>query len=307
MKTLYIIGNGFDRAHSMPVCYNCFKVHLKSNKGEKPECAYCMYHDQKSCKRKECYLLSLLNSALLDKENWSDFEEALAKMDFTVLGDINSYPKFDKLIDNFSACMQEAFHSWINNIVIPPSDCQQFKLDTSAFFVTFNYTMTLEQMYNIKPSNVYHIHYSTKGQEKKGENYVFGHSLKYERIREYMRDRINNFDDVVDDWCLALERLSKTEFMTPSIIPELLRVLQNNFTKVNTETPIIKIIGHSFGEVDFDYFDEIRTLFPQAKWIYYYHSNDALCEAQNRINQFKREKGNINISFEKLSNIMIDN
>lgn len=299
MKTLYIIGNGFDRAHSMPVCYNCFKVHLKSNKGEKPECAYCMYHDQKSCSRKECYLLSLLNTAIRDKENWSDFEEALAKIDFTILSDIYSYPKFDKLIDDFSACLQEAFHSWINNIIIPPSDCRQFKLDTSAFFVTFNYTMTLEQMYSIKSTDIYHIHCSTKGQEKDGDNYVFGHP--YDKIDENIEDLKRKVpEDVWGEWCLALKNLKKDTFT-------IKRELRHKLKSTKLENPQIKIIGHSFGEVDFDYFDEIRKLFPHAKWIYYYHNNDALCESQNRINQFKREKGNIDISYEKLSAIMINN
>ena len=137
-KTLYIIGNGFDRAHSMPVCYSFFK-HLEKDNGKKNECEYCYYRTKESCKRKECYLLSLLNTAIRDKENWSDFEEALARLDFTVLGDIRTYTTFDELIDNFGECMQEAFHSWINNIVVPPSECRQFKFDSSAFFITFNY------------------------------------------------------------------------------------------------------------------------------------------------------------------------
>lgn len=297
-KSLYIIGNGFDRAHSMPVCYSCFKHYLEKDNGKKNECVNCIYHTKEFCKRKECYLLSLLNTAISDKENWSDFEEALAKMDFRCLN-ISSFQTFDNLIDNFGECMQEAFHSWVDNIVIPPCECRLFNLETPAFYLTFNYTMVLEGMYKISPENVYHVHSSYIEKQDTGRKYVFGHSSLDTDIQKYMQKQIHDVrESIIDDWSIALGCLRK-ESLSES------HPLYNVLRRANLETPAIKIIGHSFGKVDFDYFDVIRGLFPQAKWIYYYHSNDALCGAQNNINIFMREKGIIDVTYEPLSNISI--
>ncbi len=300
-KTLYIIGNGFDRAHSMPVCYSCFKHYLEKDNGKKNECVNCIYRTEESCNRSECYLLSLLNTAIGDKENWSDFEEALARLDFTVLGDVRTYMTFDNLIDNFGEQIQEAFHSWINKIVIPPKECHVFDLDLSAHYLTFNYTMTLEQMYDIAPSNIYHIHCSTKGQQSKGEKYVFGHSSDIGQIKKSMRGTVgmNGLgDSVLDEWSIAIERIKKDTFT-------IKRELQDKLKNAKLGNPQIKIIGHSFGRADYDYFEVLRNLFPNAQWIYYYHSTDALCEAQNNVNLFMREKGIINVTYEPISNIRI--
>lgn len=297
MKTLYIIGNGFDCAHSMPVCYKCFKHYLESNNGQNAECVCCMYYKQKQCTKKDCYLLSLLNTAITDKENWSDFEEALAKLDFTVLVDVCSYKSFDQLIDNFSACLQEAFHSWINHIVVPPSECCKFKFDTSAYFVTFNYTMTLEQMYNIESSKIYHIHCSTNGQQSNGEKYVFGHSSDCNQIKNCMTSlKTKVQDNVLEEWCEELARLKKETF---TIQRELSALLQ----QADLENPQIKIIGHSFGRVDYDYFGIMRELFPKAKWTYYYHNAEGLCGAQNNVNLFMKEKGVIDITYKPQTEI----
>ncbi len=299
MRTLYIIGNGFDLAHSMPACYTCFKNYIENNRGQRSECATCMYRVKEQCEMKECYLLSLLNTAIRDKEKWNDFEEALARLDFTTLGNVSSYQKFNDLIDNFSVCLQEAFHSWINNIIIPPSECCQFKLDTSAYFVTFNYTMTLERMYNINSSEIYHIHCSTIGQQLDGQKYVFGHSSDCNQIRHYMNDLITKVtEDVLGEWCVELARLKKDTFT-------IQRELRNLLQQANLGNPQIKIVGHGFGRVDFDYFEVLRELFPNAKWYYYYHSNKGLCDAQSNVNLFMNEKGFIDISFKPQTEIVL--
>ena len=298
-KTLYIIGNGFDKAHSMPVGYGCFRNYLEKNNGKRSECANCIYRYNEICSTK-CYLLLLLNTAVKDKDNWSDFEEALAKIDFRELN-ISSLSNFDNLIDNFSECLQEAFHSWIDSINIPPSECCVFKLDTSAFFLTFNYTTVLERMYKIPPANVYHVHSSFIEKQNLGRKYVFGHSATDTRIQAFMKSQIHEIDEsLIDEWSIALGRLKKESFSESHI---LVSILQN----ANLGIPVIKIIGHSFGRVDHIYFAKLKELFPNAKWIYYYHSANGLCDVQNNVNLFKKEVGNIDISYEQLSTIMINN
>ena len=299
-KTLYVIGNGFDRAHLMPVCYACFRNYLEGNKGKRSECDICMYRTKDSCNRKECYLLSLLTTAIEDKKNWSDFEESLAKMDFRVLNIYSDF-QFNKLIDNFGECLQEAFHSWVDNITIPPKDCRIFDIDTKSYYLSFNYTMTLEEMYNVASSNIYHVHSSFKEKQCSGRKYVIGHSSTDQQILKNMESQIQDQDQhVVDDWSIALGRLRKESLSESHYVQDFLQ-------KMKIIPSQIKIIGHSFGRVDFDYFEVIRSLFPNAQWTYYYHDTKALCEALNNINQFKREKGNIDMSYEQLSTINIIN
>lgn len=294
---LYIIGNGFDKAHSMPVCYLCFKNHLENNKGRRVECEVCPFLESDKCCRKECFVLTLLNSAVSNNK-WSNFEEDLAFVDYRALK-INTIDDFDRLIDSFINSLQEAFIAWINSIIIPNRGFRKFCLDDSAFYVCFNYTMTLEDTYSIPSANVLHIHGSYKENVSSGRKYVFGHSSGLSTIQNRMRSIIQNVDgSVIDEWCLALMRLKKDTFTEKRILHSRLDNLQFN-------NPIIRIIGHSFSPVDYDYFSEINKTFPCAKWIYYYHSPSALCDAKNNINSFQNINGGIDISYEDIKNIHI--
>lgn len=296
-NSLYIIGNGFDKAHSMPVGYDNFKNHLKENNGDRSKCTTCPFLRLGECCAQECYILSLLNSANIDME-WNEFEESLANVDYRVLG-IKTLKDFVTLIDNFINSLQEAFVAWINTINVPNWDSQKFYLETSAFYVSFNYTMTLEDTYSIPSANVLHIHGSYKENVSSGRKYVFGHSSGLSTIQNRMRSIIQNVDgSVIDEWCLALMRLKKDTFTEKRILHSRLDNLQFN-------NPIIRIIGHSFSPVDYDYFSEINKTFPCAKWIYYYHSPSALCDAKNNINSFQNINGGIDISYEDIKNIHI--
>jgi Bacteriophage abortive infection AbiH len=49
------------------------------------------------------------------------------------------------------------FIEWLSQLDFTKTD-KKLELDTSALYITFNYTNTLEQIYNINPKNIYHIH-----------------------------------------------------------------------------------------------------------------------------------------------------
>lgn len=299
IDTLYIIGCGFDLAHSMPACYSCFKSYLSKNNGKRNECVECPYKDILPCDNKKCYILSLLSSAATSEE-WNNFEQDLALLDFRSLG-IKSFPKLDNLIDNMYDDLQEAFHAWINSIVLPSRGCGVYKIEPNAFFLTFNYTMTLEQTYSIAPSHVCHIHGSYDNQCKTGEKYVFGHNIDHKNIKQrFLQTMSGNDATIIDEWSLAIDRLKKDSFSQCHILRNWLK--QSQLRNCTT----IKIIGHSFSEVDFDYFKEIYTIFPDAHWIYYYLSLDSKCKVLNNVTLFKNKFGirHINITFEPTQTIL---
>ena len=202
-STLYIIGNGFDIAHSIPTCYCCFKNYLEHNRGTRDECEYCPFRNGK-CERSECYIVSLLNTTNIDRE-WNDFEHALAFMDFRILGIQNDIKKFDSIIDELPRSFQDAFEGWVNHISIPPKENKLFALDPNALYITFNYTTTLEQMYEINKHFVHHIHHQVKPKESIHLRYEFGHMHSFSDLRKDRMAYPHEIDQsYIDDWCKCL-------------------------------------------------------------------------------------------------------
>ena len=166
MANLYIVGNGFDIDHDMKTSY-CpdFKDFIEMN-----------------------YEGGVENFSLeedIDVDLWSDFENALGRIDFnyTILessSDSESakvgYCNMHKTKDN----IEKFFKKWIESIKI--EKVRKYNFVEDDYFVTFNYTKTLEEIYGIKENRIWHIH------GKQGGNLIFGHNEKY-LYEEYLEDR----------------------------------------------------------------------------------------------------------------------
>ena len=173
----YIIGNGFDRAHGMPTGYGHFKRWLIENN------RYDVIGVQESAypiKKDDEYLL------------WSDFEKAIGEYDIdTVLNWSwdNLYLTVDSL-DNMvfnkgfidtqlPDIIEEAFSKWVTSIHI--ADKVKFDISQYAFYFTFNYTDTLEQLYGIPENQVLHIH----GRATMDEKLIAGHNKEIDPLAFY--------------------------------------------------------------------------------------------------------------------------
>ncbi len=53
--------------------------------------------------------------------------------------------------------------------------------DENSEYLNFNYTYTLEKLYNIKKVNHIHI------EDKIGRDYIFGHKKKYKKNQVFLR------------------------------------------------------------------------------------------------------------------------
>ena len=186
----------------------------------------------------------------------------------------------------FAKDISHFFSEWILHIntsayPIVPSNI----LNKNCLFLNFNYTDTLEKVYNIPASNILYIH----GNALRGNNLILGHhdaTLFQEKIIPafnaaeehgiYMEDpeedfRLQKAREIIKDY------FKKTYKDTASIIRYYQRFF-NSLENVNE----VYIFGHSLSEIDFDYFAEIKKNVPlTCQWYISYH--DDMTNAQNLI------------------------
>jgi len=283
--TLHLIGNGFDLFHCIDSRYSDFQNWLSDN---------------------NCYpLITFIEDLCNNSELWSNFEQALGKIDpVSVLkdkfeefeengkdneGDFNpgnlsstiSSDLFCNLIPNYSKLMQ-AFKDWAKSIDIDNIETtdlsKEFGIDVYGAFVTFNYTHTLENAYKI--SNVFHIHGGVKKQD--GEILV-GHGKDFietrNKLEEYLDNELFCVSDIRDG---IIDLLNIGRKSVDNTLKSLEQYISDNFGVQPIEKIIV--IGHSYGEVDMPYFNYLKQQYPNATWLLYYHDKDTLAKAQKFAN-----------------------
>lgn len=270
IKTLYIIGNGFDKSHNLNSSYKDFKEWL-------------------SYKR-----ISLLEDIEAvwncNSELWYDFEKVLGEIDFKYVQKtfgkynetkiIQTYKELEKHSLQLSShlsfhCLAEklrplareirlAFNDWILTLNQSLSDNHpMYTLDKDAFYITFNYTETLEKLYNIPSSSILHIH----GKANSDDVLLFGHNKSAGQIEYEIEKQIlgcNHTD--IDDFSLCIGTLNKNvDFNAYKVSHYFEKLIDVNR---------IFILGYSFSDIDSLYIDNIfkKTLKNQPFWCISYYS-----------------------------------
>lgn len=237
---LYIFGNGFDVAHGLKTSYTNFKEFVK-NEDE--------------------YIYGILNEAeskynlnkLIDQQKsveWNRFEENLKFINYnSQLNElsfrnknkeevIKNMDSLRKNVDSIVTRIDNLFQSWINNLKIEVTGYNEDLLkEKNAYFLNFNYTQTLEEVYNLKEVN--HIHISNNSENNK---YIFGHK------EETNIETVHNFVG-------PLKLYDETKiFIKP--VCDLIK-----FGRIEEYKNITKIYfwGFSLSEVDMPYIKKILT------------------------------------------------
>ena len=242
---LYIIGNGFDLAHEMPTRYGDFKRWLIENG------RIDVIHELQSA-----FPVQKDNDYLL----WSDFEKALGLYDldkvinwswddlylteFSIGGQVFGAPDFF-LNTQLPDILNEAFTKWCHCIPLATTP-KDFYLEKDAYYLTFNYTDTLEVLYGIPQNQILHIH----GQASRNDKLIVGHN------------RLINPGDYWDydlDMRENNERMQRLTDMNDLRKPYYEILEHNNlfFMDLN-HVRDIHIIVHSCAEVDYPYFQKIK-------------------------------------------------
>lgn len=161
MSKLYILGNGFDLYHGLPTSYKDYKSYLE---------LYCkdIYSAYAGFK-----YLNLDYALTCNDERWSRIEEAI-NIDYTrllkdFLKEASSESPQDYL-GSEDACFLldeatrfifdftgECFARWVRSIDVSTAS-PILNLTSSDFYISFNYTSSLEHIYSIEPSNILHVH-----------------------------------------------------------------------------------------------------------------------------------------------------
>lgn len=171
--------------------------------------------------------------------------------------------------------LQKAFVKWINSIEkeqephIPsyrPKPLYPIEVDDSHF-VVFNYTHTLQKLYDVDEDLIYYPHGEAgdpehlpqfgHGDDKISEK-MLSYTLHDDENEEYIRQWMHDY----------LEKTRKD-------VGQFIRQTEMFLKEISDEDVVIKVIGCSFSKVDIPYFIQAVEFFPNARWqVSYYSEKD---------------------------------
>lgn len=305
---LYVIGNGFDIHHGINSSYKCYMKWLKDN-------------------HKDVYdnILKYYPQAE-DDEWWGDFENNLGSPEIQEYlsdtayfnqpssEDIEKMRAIDDTGGEFDVHselggaiedLKGTFHEWILSLDHARKGAK-LNLDTdNALFLNFNYTKTLEEVYDINEDKILHIHGSIDD-----DKFILGHGEDKTSIEdtvdpqeewdgesdpdEFFRSQLR--DNITEKtYAAAIEEI----FSLRKDEPYLISVHEAFWKKLQNVNQIF-VFGISFSSVDEPYLDKIKdSVLPSAKYIVSYHSKGDI----NRIKSFMSSRNITNYECVKLENL----
>ncbi len=285
MGNLFIIGNGFDISHGIPSQYSNFRSFLIEKYPQaltlRDEVIY--LEDIFDIDEREFAAEILLNA--MDRasgEDWSKFEEALAyinfnrKFPFANHKDNETDEEDRELMKHyllymsalsryFIACAsiwQDFFRLWIKDIELQIEQRQFARKETliplltqtDTYFLTFNYTKTLQVIYGVK--KVTHIH------NRVGQKLIFGHDkddVLYTQYGEISENEPLISSSDLDDFIMSLRKDTEKP----------MRKYSQFFKSLDETIDCVYSYGFSYGRPDSVYIKEIiKRISPQATWYF---------------------------------------
>ena len=251
---LYIIGNGFDLAHELPTSYWDFRSFLKLAHPaflESFEEHYDLYPSMTEKEKKDLLWNHFeSNLANIDEEsiieNGTSIEMGLESGNIGIEDTLYSYFTNEyQYIQKLATYLKE----WVRSIRI--RDClprvSQINKSNNDLFLTFNYTATLENVYQIQPDKVIHIHGSLRGYTR---DPIIGHGNKarIERINEKISEAETLFDEKLSSICRVIRDYYKTTLKDTNKYSICLHQIKNICPDE------IVVAGHSLEGIDMPYF-----------------------------------------------------
>ena len=276
---LFIIGNGFDRAHDLPTQYWDFRKYLEKNYSEflsMFEENYDIYKGTNDEEKQsilwnelEKNLANINESVII--ENAMNIEMGLEGGDFDVEDTLRDY--FGQEFAYIKK-LEIYLKQWVRTIRIrdvKPFTSKINNLHTDVF-INFNYTSVLETAYKIEESNVIHIHGSLR---TNSDNPILGHGNlnRIEDIKARKNQATIAFVDKEISICHVLQDYYQTTFKNVSnYMYKLNGLIMKKFDE-------IIVIGHSVSGVDLPYFGQIdKITSKKLNWKVYYYKE---CEKVN--------------------------
>lgn len=295
-KILYIIGNGFDKHHKLKTDYRDYFQFLVKNH---PDILYDMNVSK---------FFNGLDTVDIDgslpedyDKLWSNLEMMLEyayeeyfeeTVDCYAPDYTDEHPNFGGVIFQveddkapFSKFTGDYLIEWIKSA--ESDKCikdNSLNLSSKKYYLSFNYTNTLQSIYNIPDAKILHIHGSLKENLANGTPLQFGNPKESaEKLQRWLENKY-----VDNPWgCWVTDAI-------PSIV-ELCKALTKNLKQnyeclkkfiENKKFDEVVVMGHSFMGVDKPYYDDIIVpCLEKCKWIFYVHNDDD----KKNVLKFKQE------------------
>lgn len=261
MSRLYIIGNGFDIAHGIPSRYTDFRNYCQTNIPEMFEKLNRYYRDHVD-------------------DLWSSFEDNMPNINQEAIFDwatINnqdwnqSWKGYNAFIDeirhevDYVDSIKSDITKWFQSIELTNVHKLYCLSLENSLFITFNYTLTLEQIYHINSNQICHIHGSVQG------NFpylVLGHNMQDQEINTIFSS-VNEFEQEACSEVVNLIRGWRKD--TQAVI-----AANEGFFDNLTEITDVFVLGHSMSDVDLPYFTRVKQIVNEnVTWyISFYGTND---------------------------------
>lgn len=308
-KSLYIIGNGFDRAHGLKTSYWDFRTYLEENHWEFL-LAFEKLYDFEPFDEADPYTAKnakKLYEDRLQQELWSQLEENIGHPNIVQMenfsdcivndldlesGNVGIRDTLDEYWRNeygFIKKLQEYIKEWIEALdtsrVVPR---KKSLINCSDHFLSFNYTDTLERVYGIE--DVYHIHGGIDIVSE--QEPIIGHCNK-KQIKDY-RGLAKQADEAFDEGTASIDDaiadyLELTYKDTDKII-----LFSSYFWESLADADQVVIIGWSAGAVDMPYLKEIASRVQEnAKWTVCFYNVEARDNLTNALQYCGIDNSNI--------------
>lgn len=271
-NNLVIVGNGFDVNHGFPSRYSDYKSWV------------CNHNNQ---------LYDFLERYIdVPGDWWNEFERSLSDINVPKLIretplDKSPYipgipPSFshpsswrlDSIRDNITVNFTEWVNTLVNTKVIKCVD-----LPRASFYISFNYTDTLERVYGINENQILYIH----GKAARGDKLIFGHGKNQFRLEYDIKQRYGLYES--EDFFKA-GTYGNSEFQLTHHLAYWEKCPYTQLVKysevllpVVKASEIVYVYGLSFSEVDYPYIKWIVLKNPSLHWKVSWHTE----EDKNRI------------------------
>lgn len=303
---LYIIGNGFDKAHNLKTSYWDFRCYLEKNaetfliEFEKlyghypydPDEVHIPIDKKESVmeQRKDILYNTLWRSfeLSLGEPVESEFDTicdtAIDQMEELESGPIGIEDTLNAFFEGqfgFVMDLQDHLFKWAKQVELKGATVKKDGIKKNAdLFLTFNYTATLEYVYGIDSSNICHIHGGVP--PYCNNNPIIGHG-NTDSIQQWNRLKSENdsvFDEGGASKCAAIANFYKRTLKDTEMI---LAGNHDFFNRMNGVDEVI-VIGHSMGEVDLPYFRKVVDVSGNSiPWTVLYYSNSEKSSLENTV------------------------
>ena len=176
----------------------------------------------------------------------------------------------DLMVGTFWRDIKDKFYDWVNSIDIS-STKRRFCLPADAKYLTFNYTLTLEKVYNITPNQILHIHGLVAS-----DDIIVGHNNYIAPNPEYGGNQWEMEEGV-------RERIKGAMNDNYKDVQSIIAKHRDYFTSLS-DIEMIRVFGHSYNDIDMPYFQKIKDrVSKECNWILTCHSDNDKVNAEKLI------------------------